>query len=90
MQGHIGLNEVAIGISVPLYWGQLMARVIGEKQAEHLCKNAALLSPPEALKVSALATPASSPARCIEEGLLDVINELKCNDSYIYSLVLVK
>ncbi len=53
MQGHIGLNEVAIGISVPLYWGHLMARVIGGKQAEHLCKNAALLSPSEALKVGA-------------------------------------
>ena len=51
LQGHIGLNEVAIGISVPLYWGRLMARVIGDKQAEHLCKNAALLSPSEALKV---------------------------------------
>lgn len=54
VQGHIGLNEVAIGISVPLYWGRLMARVIGDKQAEHLCKNAALLSPHEALKVSHL------------------------------------
>ena len=51
MQGHIGLNEVAIGISVPLYWGRLMARVIGNKQAEHLCMNATLLPPPEALKV---------------------------------------
>ena len=51
MQGHIGLNEVAIGISVPLYWGRLMARVIGDKKAEHLCMNAALLRPLEALKV---------------------------------------
>ena len=54
MQGHIGLNEVAIGISVPLYWGRLMAQVVGDKQAEHLCKNAALLSPSEALKVAHL------------------------------------
>ena len=51
MQGHIGLNEVAIGISVPLYWGRLMARVIGDRKAEHLCMNATLLPPPEALKV---------------------------------------
>lgn len=42
---------MAIGISVPLYWGRLMARVTGDKQAEHLCKNAVLLSPAEAVKV---------------------------------------
>lgn len=54
MQGHIGLNEVAIGISVPLYWGRLMARVIGDRKAEHLCMNATLLPPPEALKVLVL------------------------------------
>jgi 3,2-trans-enoyl-CoA isomerase len=52
VQGHIGLNEVAIGISVPLYWGRLMARIIGEKAAEHLCKFAVLLPPREALKVA--------------------------------------
>ncbi len=45
---------MAIGISVPLYWGRLMAQVIGNKQAEHLCKNAALLSPSEALTVCVL------------------------------------
>lgn len=50
-QGHIGLNEVAIGISVPLYWGRLMARVIDAKTAEHLCKFAVLLPPDEAAKV---------------------------------------
>ena len=50
-QGHIGLNEVAIGISVPLYWGRLMARIVGQKAAEHLCKFAVLLSPQNALKV---------------------------------------
>lgn len=51
-QGHIGLNEVAIGISVPLYWGRLMARIIGEKPAEHLCKFAVLLPPQDAHKVT--------------------------------------
>lgn len=28
--GHIGLNEVALGIPVPLFWGRLMTRVIGQ------------------------------------------------------------
>lgn len=53
-QGHIGLNEVAIGISVPLYWGRLMARIVGAKTAEHLCKFAVLLQPKEAAAVSQL------------------------------------
>ncbi len=52
MQGHIGLNEVAIGISVPLYWGRLMARIAGQKAGEHLCKFAVLLSPQDALQVA--------------------------------------
>jgi 3,2-trans-enoyl-CoA isomerase len=43
--GHIGLNEVAIGITVPLYWGKLMARIIGQGPAERLCQFATFLSP---------------------------------------------
>lgn len=43
--GHIGLNEVALGITVPLYWGRVMARVIGQGPAERLCQFAALISP---------------------------------------------
>ncbi|KAK9843818.1 hypothetical protein WJX81_007504 [Elliptochloris bilobata] len=46
--GHIGLNEVAIGISVPLYWARLMARVIGQSAAERLCQFASLVGPQEA------------------------------------------
>ena len=52
LQGHIGLNEVAIGISVPLYWGCLMARIVGDRVAESFCSFARLVSPQEALKVS--------------------------------------
>ena len=61
MQGHIGLNEVAIGISVPLYWGRLMARLVGQKAAEHLCKFALLLSPQDALQVPHLPSRAAVP-----------------------------
>lgn len=46
--GHIGLNEVAIGISVPLFWARLMARVVGQATAERLCQFAALVGPQEA------------------------------------------
>lgn len=47
--GHIGLNEVNLGISVPKYWCKIMARIVGQAQAERLCLNAALLSPQDAL-----------------------------------------
>lgn len=49
--GHIGLNEVALGIPVPRYWMALMARVVGHAAASRLCQRAALLSPGEALGV---------------------------------------
>ena len=50
-QGHIGLNEVALGIPVPVYWARLMAAVIGQGPAERLCFSATLLSPQEALRL---------------------------------------
>ncbi len=49
--GHIGLNEVAIGISVPLFWARLMARVVGQATAERLCQFASLVGPREAKEV---------------------------------------
>ncbi|KAK9816888.1 hypothetical protein WJX72_006737 [[Myrmecia] bisecta] len=49
--GHIGLNEVAVGISVPLFWSRLMARVIGDGPAERLCQFAVFLSPQQAKQV---------------------------------------
>ena len=49
--GHIGLNEVALGIPVPFFWAQLMGRVIGEGPAHKLCLTATLLSPQQALQI---------------------------------------
>jgi 3,2-trans-enoyl-CoA isomerase len=49
--GHIGLNEVALGIPVPVYWARLMAKVVGQAAAEKLCLNATLASPQQALEV---------------------------------------
>jgi len=49
--GNIGLNEVALGIPVPEYWGGLMARTIGQRAAEKLLLNGLLPSSDEALKL---------------------------------------
>ncbi|GMH34332.1 hypothetical protein BSKO_02166 [Bryopsis sp. KO-2023] len=49
--GSIGLNEVALGIPVPVYWGRLMGTKVGHSVAEKLLLTAKLLSPQEALKI---------------------------------------
>ena len=36
--GHIGLNEVALGIPVPLFWARLMTRIIGQVCCILLCQ----------------------------------------------------
>lgn len=46
--GSIGLNEVALGISVPKMWAGLMARIIGVGPAEKLLQFAVMLAPEEA------------------------------------------
>ena len=49
--GYIGLNEVALGISVPKYWGKLMERVIGSGKAEKLLQFAQLVKAKQALDI---------------------------------------
>lgn len=46
--GYIGLNEVALGISVPKYWGKLMERTVGSGKAEKLLQFARLLKTKDA------------------------------------------
>jgi Delta3-Delta2-enoyl-CoA isomerase len=46
--GIIGLNEVALGITVPKYWGKLMVRTVGPAKAEQLLTTGALVSSVEA------------------------------------------
>jgi 3,2-trans-enoyl-CoA isomerase len=46
--GAIGLNEVALGISVPKYWGLLMQRIVGAGPAEKLLQFAVMATPDEA------------------------------------------
>ena len=53
-QGHIGLNEVALGISVPAKWAGLMSNTIGQGKAEQMLEFAKLVSPQEALQIGLL------------------------------------
>lgn len=46
--GYIGLNEVALGISVPKYWGKLMERTVGSGKAEKMLQFARLLKTQDA------------------------------------------
>lgn len=46
----IGLNEVELGIPVPLYWIRLMAQITGQGVADRLLQTAALVPSQEALK----------------------------------------
>jgi 3,2-trans-enoyl-CoA isomerase len=41
--GRIGLNEVELGIPVPLYWGRLMGTLVGAGRADTLLQTAALV-----------------------------------------------
>lgn len=50
--GSIGLNEVMLGISVPKYWGLLMARTVGVGQAERLLQFGRMLKVQEAQALS--------------------------------------
>jgi len=47
----IGLNEVRIGIPMPLVVAETLARVVGRRHAETLCQTGCLLGPQEALDV---------------------------------------
>jgi len=47
----IGLNEVRIGIPVPLIVADALTRVVGRRHAEALCQTGRLLAPTEALEI---------------------------------------
>ncbi len=52
-RGHIGLNETALGIAVPLFWARLFQTAAGVGAGERLLQTAALL-PPEAARAAGL------------------------------------
>lgn len=47
-RGYIGLNEVALGISVPKFWGRLMEKTIGCGQAQKILQFATLVDAEDA------------------------------------------
>lgn len=49
--GAIGLNEVPLGIPVPLYWVSLFASVVGPRQAEKLLQTGELVPSARALQL---------------------------------------
>jgi len=49
--GSIGLNEVALGISVPPFWLKLMARLVGNGYAERMLQFGKMLKSDEAKQV---------------------------------------
>ena len=44
----LGLNEVALGIAVPRYWGVLLGQTVGPRRAERYCCTAALIGAKQA------------------------------------------
>jgi 3,2-trans-enoyl-CoA isomerase len=53
-QGHIGLNEVALGIPVPRFWAQAFCRITGSAKGERLLGLGKMLSPRQALDLGLL------------------------------------
>jgi Delta3-Delta2-enoyl-CoA isomerase len=47
----IGLNEVRVGIPMPVGVADALARVVGSRQAERLCQTGSLIGPEEALEI---------------------------------------
>jgi len=58
--GTFGLNEVALGIPVPEYWGQLMAKTIGQRATERLLLTGTLPTAEEALRLGLIDETASA------------------------------
>lgn len=74
--GHIGLNEVALGIPVPLYWTKLMGRVIGDGPAHKLCLTATLVSPQKALQLGLVDEVSGSGERSFMQRMLHSSKDL--------------
>eukprot|EP00887_Chlorella_sp_A99_P007966 scaffold12.g7966.t1 len=69
--GSMGLNEVALGISVPKYWGRLMARVIGQGPTEKLLQAGLIAWITRALSVATEFAVMLTPEEAQEVGLVD-------------------
>lgn len=75
-EGQIGLNEVALGIPVPEYWGRLMVATIGQRPSETLLLGGQLVAANEALRLG-LVDKLCPAARLDEEARLIMLSLLK-------------
>ena len=53
-KGHMGLNEVALGIPVPRFWAQAFCRITGHAEGERLLGLGKMVSPKQALSLGLL------------------------------------
>lgn len=51
-EGSMGLNEVALGIPVPMFWIELMANTIGQRQAELALQTGVMIPSERLLQIS--------------------------------------
>jgi len=74
-KGHIGLNEVALGIPVPIYWTELFLQTVGSGPGEKLLKSGKFLTPAEALKLGLLdeVVPAAELRVAVEQVMAEVL-----------------
>ena len=74
-----GLNEVALGIPVPGYWAQLMARIVGDGLAEQICLEGTMMDAASCVR-HGLAHVAVPAALVVDEAVRRVLEILKHPD----------
>ena len=79
-QTQIGLNEVALGIPVPEYWAKLMARTIGQRQAEQILEFGTMVDA-ESAKALGLVDAVASNGDLLTTAEAAMVQRLKSPDS---------
>ena len=69
-KGHIGLNEVLIGVPVPKIWCKSMERLVGAKHADHMLMTGKMYKPQEAKAIGMIDQVVP------EESLIDVAEQV--------------
>jgi len=76
----IGLNEVAIGLSVPEYFMAQMSRIIGVKETERLCLGGLMVDAGEAERIKLVDYVVADPSELLGEATRLMNNWLKLQD----------
>lgn len=89
--GSIGLNEVALGISVPKFWGLLMQRVVGSGPAEKLLQFAVMTTPDEAKELGLVddVVPKMKLQAAAESALMELLKAPDAGRAVRYQLLIV-